>query len=416
MNEKPTGPTTTSERIASIDVLRGFALLGILVMNIRSFAMIEAAYFNPQAAGPIEGLDHTVWWLGQLLVDSKFMALFSMLFGAGVVLMYERRDVAGLRSAGLHYRRMAGLLLIGLFHAYALWYGDILVTYALCGLWLFLLRRRGPILLVTLGVAFLAVGSGLNLMFGWSYPKWPVEAQQDFVLMFQPTAEMIDSETEAYRGGWLGQMHHRAPTSLFMQTFVYGTWGLWRAGGMMLLGMGLMKLGVLSGKASRGVYIGMITTGCVVGLPLTVWGQVVYPCDARDTADFFYFGSQYNYWGSVFVALGYVGAVMLACRGGVGRWLAPLAAVGRTALTNYIGQSVICTLLFYGTVHNLEWFGKVSWTAQLGVVAAVWALQLTVSTLWLKRFRMGPLEALWRWGSYGRRPTMLSRPSSCRAS
>ncbi len=406
INGNSTGPTTAADRIASIDVLRGFALLGILVMNIRTFTMIEAAYFNPRAAGPIEGLDHAVWWLGQLLVDTKFMSLFSMLFGAGVVLMYERRDAAGLRSAGLHYRRMAGLLLIGLCHAYALWYGDILVTYALCGLWLFLLRKRGPVLLITLGVLFLAVGSGLNLLFGLTIDHWPAEAQREIHTMLSPTREMVDAELAMYRGGWLDQMEHRAPMSLFMQTYGYAMWGLWRPGGMMLMGMGLMKLGVLNGKASRGVYLGLVAAGFAVGLPLVAWGLAAYPADMRGTAEYLYLGSQYNYWASVFVALGYVGVIMLACRGGVGRWLSPLAAVGRTALTNYIGQTVICTMLFYGTLHNLGWFGNVSWAAQVGVVAGVWLLQLTASTLWLKRYRMGPLEALWRWGSYGKRPAL----------
>lgn len=113
-NASALGPSTAAERIVAIDVLRGFALLGILLINIRSFANIEAAYFNPLAAGPLSRLDLAVWWTTELLGESKFMTLFSMLFGAGVVLMYERRCRARLPTARIHYRRMLGLLAIGL--------------------------------------------------------------------------------------------------------------------------------------------------------------------------------------------------------------------------------------------------------------------------------------------------------------
>ena len=401
-----TGPSTSRDRIEAIDVLRGVALLGILLINIRSFTMIEAVYYNPEAAGPLSGADHAVWWLGQLLAELKFMTLFSLLFGAGVVLMYERRDAAGLASAELHYRRMAGLFLIGLVHAYVLWYGDILVTYALCGLWLYLFRRRGPVLLITLGLVLLAIGSLINAFFGWSYPHWGEEAQAQFLSTLTPSEETIARETEVYRGGWLEQMGQRAETSIYIQTFVYAIWGLWRAGGVMLLGMGLMKLGVLTGRLSRGVYVAMAVVGCGIGLSLIAWGLIAYPVESRGTAESFFLGTQYNYWGSVPLVLGYVGLVMLMCRGGAGRWLSPLAAVGRTALTNYIGQTVICTMLFYGTLHSMGWFGRVGWTTQIVVVIAVWVLQLGVSSWWLGRFHMGPLEAVWRWGSYGQWPKM----------
>jgi len=399
-------PAQTNERIVSIDVLRGFALLGILLINIRSFTSVGAMYMNPEAVGPISGLDHAAWWVTTLLADQKFMAIFSMLFGAGVVLMYERRDTQGLRSAGLHYRRMAGLLVIGLLHAYGVWYGDILVTYALCGLWLFLLRRRGPWLLIGLGVAFLLIGFGINLFFGWSFPHWPGEAQDEIRWMLRPTAEMIADETAAYRGGWLAQSAYRAPAALEIHTFVYLIWDLWRAGGMMLIGMGLLKLGVLRGTASNHIYIGMVSAGFLIGLPLIVTGLLRYPAGARGTADAFFTGSLYNYAGSALLSIGYVGAVMLLCRSSWAPRLSVLAAVGRTALTNYLGQSVICTLIFYGTVHRLGLFGEVGSAAQILVVVGLWGVQMLLSVWWLRRFKMGPVEALWRWASYGRRPAM----------
>ncbi|MEM8496005.1 MAG: DUF418 domain-containing protein [Planctomycetota bacterium] len=401
------GPTTPKQRIVAIDVLRGFALLGILIMNIRGFAMVSAAYMNPLAAGPISGTEQAVWWLGTLLADMKFMALFSMLFGAGMLLMYEHRDAAGKGSAGLHYRRMAGLLVIGLIHAYAIWFGDILVTYTLCGLWLFLLRKLWPWLLITLGVLMLMVGTGLNVFFGLMLPSWPAEDFANMQSFVSPTAAMITDETVAMRGGWWDQMPYRAAMSLEMQTFYFAVWGLWRAGRLMLLGMGLLKLGVLRGTAARRTYLILIGVGFGVGFPLIVSDLLRYPAEQRGEVDALFFGMIGNYWGSVFVAVGYASVIMLIVRGGALAWLSrSLAAVGRMALTNYLAQSVICTLLFYGTLGHGGLFGRVGWVEQLGVVAGVWALQLAWSTWWLGRYRMGPMEALWRWASYGKRPAL----------
>ncbi|MEM7627479.1 MAG: DUF418 domain-containing protein [Planctomycetota bacterium] len=400
------GPTRGDERIEAIDALRGVALLGILLMNIRAFTMVMAAYMNPTVVGPLTGADRVVWWITSVLADQKFMALFSMLFGAGVVLMYEHRDAAGRPTAGLHYRRMAGLLVIGVVHAYGLWYGDVLVIYALCGLWLFLLRRRGPWLLLGLGFGFLLIGSGFNLLFGVTIPLLPAEDQAEILTFLTPDAETLAAEAEAHRGGWWAQMSYRVPAALEMHTFFFLIWGVWRAGGMMLIGMALLKFNVLRGTASRKTYAALIIGGGAVGLFLIVTGMLRYPAEQRGTAEAMFLGSLWNYWGSVPLAVAYAAGVMLACKNGTPRWLRPVAAVGRTALTNYLGQTVICTLIFYGTVHSLGLFGRVGWSVQMLVVAGVWAVQLTAATWWLKRFRMGPMEWVWRWASYGTRPVL----------
>ena len=136
-----TAPVRPAERIVAIDILRGFALLGILIMNIQGFAMPVAAYSNPTAYGDLTGANRWVWTLSHIFADQKFMTIFSLLFGAGIVLMSEKLDARGQRAWGLHYRRTFWLLLIGLAHAYLLWSGDILVAYALCGFWVYWLRR-----------------------------------------------------------------------------------------------------------------------------------------------------------------------------------------------------------------------------------------------------------------------------------
>ena len=174
-SKRTAAPVGLGERIQSLDVLRVFAVLGILVMNVQSMSMPEAAYFNPTAYGDLGGINRIVWQLGQLLADQKFMTLFSILFGAGVVLFASRCEDKGVRPAGLHYRRSIWLLLFGLLHAYLLWFGDILYAYGMCALVVYLFRRRSPWTLLVLGVLSLGFCSGLNLFFGWSMPYWPPE-------------------------------------------------------------------------------------------------------------------------------------------------------------------------------------------------------------------------------------------------
>ena len=137
-------PVQQKERIASLDVLRGFALLGILLVNVGAFSMPSAAYFNPSAYGSLEGIDGFVWRAVHLLADFKFMAIFSMLFGAGIVLMWQHAEVQSEGSAGIHYRRMFWLIVFGLLHAHLLVYGDILYWYGVTGLFVFLFRKRSP--------------------------------------------------------------------------------------------------------------------------------------------------------------------------------------------------------------------------------------------------------------------------------
>ena len=137
----PVAPVPGAERIATLDILRGFALFGILVMNIQAFAMIAAAYINPSAVPPTGVVEYAIWLVSHVFFDRKFITLFTMLFGAGIVLMTQRAEAAGNGALSLHYRRMGWLLVIGLIHAYLIWYGDILTAYALIGMAAVFMRR-----------------------------------------------------------------------------------------------------------------------------------------------------------------------------------------------------------------------------------------------------------------------------------
>lgn len=397
-----TAPVEHGERIAALDTLRGFALLGILVLNIQAFAMPGAAYLNPTAYGDLTGANLLVWIVSHVFFDQKFMTLFSLLFGAGIILFTTRAERHGARAGGLHYRRMGWLLAFGLAHAYGLWTGDILVTYAICGMVVYLFRRRSPATLFTLGLASIAIGSAIWIFLGWSMQFWPPEEvarlrDEDWA----PVASRLQAELASYRGGWLAQMEHRVPDALMFQTFIFAIWGFWRAAGLMLIGMALFKLGIITGERSAAFYGRVLAIGFAIGLPLSGYGVSRNFAAGWGVASFFY-GSQWNYWASLFVSGGYMAMVILLLRApAVAAVNARLAAVGRMAFTNYLMQTIVCTTIFYG--HGFGLFGSVPRTGQALVVLAVWALQLAVSPIWLRHFQYGPFEWLWRSLTYGER-------------
>ena len=404
----------TSERIDSLDVLRGFALLGILAMNIQYFSMPMAAYLNPTAYGDLGGANLATWTVLHLLTDQKMMAIFSMLFGAGIVLFTERATASGRSAKSFHYRRNFWLLLFGLVHGYLLWSGDVLFLYAVCAFVLFPFRNMSAKRLLISGVAVLSVSSLIYISAGLSMPSMPEEMRAEmFGDMWAPAAATIDADLAAYRGSWSEQMQHRVPATAEMQSFVTLAWGFWRAAGMMLLGMGLYKLGILSAQASSRTYARMFGAGVLVGLPVVAYG-VYWNFSNNWGPESMFLGSQFNYWGSVFVSLGWIGGLILLLKHGRLPWLTSrLAAVGRMAFSNYILHTLICGFIFYG--HGLGYFGSVERTGQLAIVLAIWIFQLLVSPIWLRHFRFGPLEWLWRSLTYWQRQAFLFSATQGRA-
>src|SRR3989449_1110417 len=189
------GPVAETERIVPMDVLRGFALLGILVMNIQLFAMVGAAYDNPTAYGDLSGANFLVWFLSHLLADQKFISIFSMLFGAGIILMWHKAESLGARPARLHYRRMGWLILFGLLHAYLLWYGDILYTYGICGLFVYVFRRKSPRTLVSSALILATIGSLVAIGLGLFWvPHWSAHTKAEFIEEWQPSPPLIKKE------------------------------------------------------------------------------------------------------------------------------------------------------------------------------------------------------------------------------
>ncbi|MDH5019133.1 DUF418 domain-containing protein [Halobacterium rubrum] len=391
-------PTAPSDRVVGLDALRGFALLGILVINIRVFSMPEIVLFNPTAYGDFTGANYWAWLAGHVLVKQKFITLFTLLFGAGVALFVRNRERDDDPAVRLHLRRSLWLVAFGLAHAYLLWYGDILVAYGVTALFVVAARDWDARELALVGTALLVIPSALEVLSALA------ASPEQLAASWQPAQSTIQSEVETYRSGWLAQMDHRVSSSVYRQTAGYLASTGWRTAGLMLYGMALFRTGVMTNERSAGFYHRLVAVGGTVGLATILAG--VWFIEANDwAASVALYWTQFNYWGSIPLAGAYLGLVMLYAKwrpaGVVTRWL---AAVGRTAFSNYILQTVVATSIFYG--HGLGLFGRVSRVEALGFVVAIWAVQVPLSVLWLRYFRYGPLEWLWRALTYRSLPRM----------
>ncbi len=394
-----TGPTAPSERIVSLDVLRGVALLGILIINSWLFAMPEAVLSNPTVYGDLSGTNYWAWLVGHVFAQMKFITLFTILFGGGVILFTQSVERRGASVWGRYSRRNAWLILFGLAHAYLLWYGDILVAYGICAFLVVFLRNLDPRTLTSFGLVLIAVPSVIETLAGFGDPA-------AIAATWNPSTSALQAEVETYRSGWWDQLDHRAPAAFDRQTTGLLGYTGWRVSGSMLLGMALFKWGVLTNDRSTRFYGWLIVGGAISGLAMILTG--VWYIEANEwAAEAALFWRQFNYWGSIPLAGAYIGIVMLYSRWHPSGILTHgLAAVGRTAFSNYILQSVLATSIFYG--HGLGLFGHVTRVELLGIVVAIWAVQLVLSVVWLRYFRYGPLEWLWRVLTYETRQPLRS--------
>lgn len=418
LGENTFKPVQESERISSIDTLRGVSLLGILIVNIQVFAYPSTTLFNPMTYGDFTGLNQGAWTFVYLFFNQKMMTIFSMLFGAGVILMHQRAVAKDVNFCSVYYRRLLWLFLIGMVHAYLIWYGDILVPYALCGLLLYPMRKLKPVWLITIGIFALLIGMSIMMASGFFFTyvkkqfdavaaaeaegREPSQQEKEFAKVyeeiktgFSPTEEIIQDEIDAMTSSYPDMVSRRFLFTLIMQfqstLFYLG----WRALGMMLIGMALMKLGIFSAEKSLKFYIGMSVIGYAVGLTLTGLGASGLIEQKFNFAYYFREGSHFDYIGSVIATFGHVGFVMAICKTGALKWLRErLAAVGRMAFTNYLTESILMTFVFYGW--GLGYFAQIDRFNQLFLVLGVWVLILIISPIWLRHFKYGPAEWLWR--------------------
>ncbi len=396
--------TTSSGRIATLDIVRGVAVMGILAMNIVAFAMPPQAYINPLAYGYESTVDLASWAFSFIFIDGKMRGLFSFLFGASLLLVIQRAEAKGDSVRRVTFRRQLWLLLFGFLHFTFIWYGDILVGYALIGMLAWHFREVSPRILVRWAVLLiLAQLAVMSAMAAYAAPlaeavggpnpsagalaAWADMAGKVAI----PGAARLDAEMALYRGPWSGLVNHQL-TELSMPLIFTAVFG-WETLAYMLLGMAALKSGFLTGAWPDASYRKTIVIGLGVAVPtFASLAALIFADDFGEVGLF-----AYSFAATVpirpLMILGYAALVILATRRG--GWLVTrIAAAGRAAFTNYLGASLLMTGLFYGW--GLGWFGSLSRVELWPVVIAMWVLMLAWSKPWLDRFAYGPFEWLWR--------------------
>jgi uncharacterized protein len=444
-----TRPVERQERVASVDVLRGFALLGILLMNITSFGLPSWAYSIPLStplpvfSGPHARANTVVWFLRWVLAEGKMRALFSMLFGAGAVLLTSRAEQrgAGDRTADIFTRRNMWLVLIGMLHGYLVWYGDILYWYGLTGLlFLYPCRKLEAKTLIRTAVVVLFLNAALM---GGGQLAQPYFAQKKALAadaamregktltedqiadlkswkevqeQWRPPRKKVDEEMKAMRGGYLSAQGHQAKENFQEETvFYYFAFGDVLA--FMLLGMAMYKNGFLSGQWSYKAYALTAAIGLGIAWPLVFEGCLhAWRSHFDQIATTVWLTVPYEL-GRVGGALGNAAILLMIFKAGRLRWATKtLAAVGQMALSNYLLTSALCKILFVWAPHP-RWFGQLEYYQLYYVLAGIWAVNLVWSSIWLKYFRFGPVEWVWRSLTYWKRQPMLlgMRPAASEA-
>ena len=376
------GPVRESARITSLDLIRGVAVLGILVMNAVSFRFGSAPYLNLDAGGSVTWLDWTVGVLGEIFVDQKFMGLFSLLFGAGMILFIDRAAARGRRATLLNLWRNALLLLIGFLH-FLVWDGDVLMVYAVSSVFLLALRKLPNETLISVGVVVFALSIGCALL----------------------TQNMANSTDVSLAGLW-------TPGETSGQDAIEGvflTGYFLRALGLILVGAGLYRMGFMNGGLPARTYRLTAIIGLAVGLTLAAAGVVVTALNdySREVA---FIGQIPNTLGTIPASLGYMSIIILWNNRADNRLKRRLRAVGRMALTNYLSQTLLGVLVLTVLLADVDFVNR---AAVWAFVFAVWALQLWWSQAWLNRHLFGPAEWLWRVATY-RSGQPLRRPAESR--
>jgi uncharacterized protein len=438
---QPLAPVSVTERIQTLDVLRGFALLGIFMVNMQFFAMpFMKALFDP-ALATAPASEQTAWAIVKVFFEYKFVSLFSLLFGIGFSVQLLRARARQAPFIPVYLRRVAVLLVLGLAHALLLWYGDILAFYALISIGLlatFWMRAKalllcaagvfafGVMLVVTLTTLQVAFDSSPQLLDPATESIEHAPASQGNATSTQSaalrrfrdldpgqydpsTSEWMEVETNAYKYGPFAEALMVRAVSYAM-CFAFSLFGFgWHILAMFLLGAGLMKLDFFSKR-----YIGWHRLFVMALLPagLLIEGLGAYMTSASGHSFGWHLvpGAALHEFGSVFTTLGYVGLWAVIVERGWLRWLTQaLAATGRMALTNYLTQTVVATFLMYWW--GLGWFGEISRMQQISIVLLVFPLQVLMSAVWTRVFIIGPMEWLWRSLTYLRVQPVRRRSS-----
>lgn len=419
-----------AKRLESLDFVRGCALFGILLMNINGMGL-GPAYDNPTIAGGDTGINLWTWLVINVGFEGTQRALFSILFGAGVILLTSRLEASGRADAGdIFFRRNLWLIAFGLVNAWVLlWVGDILYYYGVTALFLYAFRKMSGRALLGLAVASLVLGAAWSANDTRRLLNVHAEAKTASAV---PAAKRTDKQKEAIEA-WAERNKSGPPPAVYAEarkanTASYASalenragaikhfqsWNLYRfffdIFGMMMLGMALFKLGVLTLESHTRTYLAMMGGGYAIGLT----GNIL---EARWIMDQGFTGLAYAQASISYdlsrltMTMGHLGLLLLFLRSGVLPFVRQsMAAVGRMALTNYLAHSLVALVIFV----FLGWWGALERHQLYYIVFAIWAVQFVTSPIWLRHYHFGPVEWLWRYLTYGKKPAFAKEPPPSR--
>jgi uncharacterized protein len=400
--EARNGPVSPDDRIGYLDLLRGFAVMAIFIVNIKGMTMPLAFYANPSLWA--SETDRLIAIAQRFVVEDKWRTIFTALYGAGLVMMADRFAATG-RDLGILRRRNLWLVVFGLIHFFLIWSGDILAIYGMIGLLAMIFVQKTPRALFVWGIVLLATGTAWSGGFSYLPMLSPEFAKEVEPFIWNPGPDTLAEQIAAMQGGIPSQIAHRAIEAVGFYLFYFLLGGFWLVTlGLMVMGMALFRSGLLAGSWPLAATVPL----AVVGLG----GSILldsYQVMALVRSDYDFAVQSANTWimliDGYLGALGYTGLVSVLVSLGIG--FGAVRAVGRMAFTNYILCSLIGTSLAGGHLFGL--YGEVSLLFLMGVVAATFVGMLIWSPLWLRRFRHGPLEWLWRRLVYGRARTGSDR-------
>jgi uncharacterized protein len=427
-------PVSPSQRIPIIDSIRGFALLGILLMNIPYFADAFYRGENPLVMKET-GLNYYTWWTMSGAFEGTMRALFSILFGAGTLLLLtrlEKKENPQFTPADIYYRRLFILLSFGVVNAFVfLWPGDILFNYALCGLFLYPFRNWKARNLLIVGLLVMLFTTYKETRPWWRQKEMRVKGEaalqlqknkttltekqeeelkkwQAFQVKTNPDSlrKEVGKERAEMQKGYFSIYYHLRPWNIkFESTMIYKFW-FWDVIALFFIGMALFKWGVLTGKRSSRFYLLMLLICYALGFSINIWAlqnKLSLNFDSTRYLDRMWINLYQER--RLLQALGHMSLIMLLYKNGVFGFLWKwLSKVGQMAFSNYLMQSIICVTIFYGFGFGV--YGKLERYQWYIVVGSVWVFQILFSNLWLRYFRFGPFEWLWRSLTYWKKQPM----------
>lgn len=395
------GPITLSERIVFIDILRGMALFGILAANMRAFFAPLDIY------GDVNVIFHgradvIVQTFIDAFIQGKFITIFSFLFGMGFAIQFSRAEARGARFLGFYPRRLVALAILGLIHGILIWGGDILLTYALAGAILLLFRKRKQKTLLWWAGSLFSLPIVIMTVFLCLYYS---RFRRPWMVQKPPDLKKVQTVINIYAHGTIPQIFHQnwvewkqmLPTQLFALYAV----------GLFLLGMWVWRAGIVQRLGEYKPILKRVCMWCLpAGAVISAFSAIVHAVLPPDNVSLLGFFAAISFLpGAHILAAGYIsGLALIFLDDSRRRFLLPFAAIGRIALTNYLAESVLCTLFFYRYTTGL--YGRIGPAWGLVPTLVLFAAQVWFSNWWLQRYRFGPVEWLWRWATYWKMPAM----------